>query len=61
VTGGFLLCKLWRGQRDAKTNFLKMALIGKNYWLSPIKLILSLFRVGGRGAEKNLSADPEYR
>jgi len=43
---------------DAKTNFLRKALIGKNYWLPPIKIILDIFRVGGKGAEKNLTADP---
>jgi hypothetical protein len=53
--------KNWREQVDAKTNFLRKVLIGKNYWLPPIKLILSIFRVGGKGAEKNLTADPECR
>jgi len=46
----------WREQGDPKTNFSRKPLIGKVNCMAPFTLRLDLFRVGGKGAEKNLSA-----
>jgi hypothetical protein len=54
-----LLFKLWREQEDPKTNFLRKPLIGKVNCMAPFTLLLDLFRVGGKGAAKNLSAVPD--
>jgi hypothetical protein len=54
-----LVSEIWREQGDANTYFLKKPLIGKQHCMAPFILNLDIFRVGGIGAEKNLSALPQ--